>query len=275
MAMKDIQELIPITEQSIGGRDSIPTVDGRNIWRWLQIHKDYTTWVKHQIDSLQLIENRHYIVFTQKGENPLGGRPAIEYHFTLDAAKHIVMVSRTKQGGEARDYFIEVEKRYVQGDAVADLTSGDALVRMAMAYRDQERRIRALEDQERERQRLLLETQQGMLQAQQGMIELQHGVIEAKENALTAIQSMQWVTIRQYVEIYRMQRQMPPATQKSYAIWLTTYCLERNSAMYQAATADRLWPNEKTYCIAVINETLPGWLKRHAAKAQPDLEGTS
>jgi hypothetical protein len=110
-----------------------------------------------------------------------------------------------------------------------------------------------------------------MLTLQQDHLALQQSVIEAKDNALLAIQSMQWVTLRQYVEIYQMHRQMPPSVQRSYATWLTTYCLEHNSAMYKAATADKDWPHEKTYCIALIQATLPTWLTRYRSGMQAEL----
>jgi prophage antirepressor-like protein len=157
-------------------------------------------------------------------------------------------------------------------DAASDGTTGDALVRMAEAYRDQEKRLIAMERQQQEEQRMLLQTQRDMLQTQQDMLALQQGVIEAKEASLLAFQSMQWVTIRQYVEMYGMHHQCSPSIQRSYATWLNTYCLERNFAMYKAATADKTWPYEKTYCIAVLQDTFPGWLRRYGGQDQQTLQ---
>jgi phage anti-repressor protein len=262
--MRDIYELIPIQTGSIGIESSILTVNLRDVWRWLDIHKSFDGWAKYQIKRLKLIENVHFIINNQNVVNsPGAGRPEIEYHVTLDTAKHIVMVSHTERGAEARDYFIEVEKHYRGGEASSDLSEGAMLVRMALAYEAQEKRIKSIEAYQRQEQVALIQAQKDVIALQQDHIALQEGVIEAKHNALIAIQSMQWVTIRQYVEIYGLQRQMPTPIQRSYATWLSTYCLERNLAMYKAATADKLWPYEKTYCIAAIQETLSGWLKRY------------
>jgi phage anti-repressor protein len=63
-----------------------------------------------QIERVRLLENRDFVVLAQKGVNPKGGRPSLEYHLTLDAGKHVAMMSGTDKGFEVRDYFIACEK---------------------------------------------------------------------------------------------------------------------------------------------------------------------
>lgn len=110
---------IPISERQIEG-ELIKTCDGRELQIELGVTKDYTTWAKAQIKRARLVENKDYVVFTQKGENPSGGRPASEYHFTIDAGKHIAMMSGTKRGSEVREYFLACERQSKAAPPVKD-----------------------------------------------------------------------------------------------------------------------------------------------------------
>jgi phage anti-repressor protein len=59
------------------------------------------------------VEVRDYLL-TQKGERQnqgLSGQGRIDYALTIDAAKHIAMMSGTEKGFEVRDYFIECERQ--------------------------------------------------------------------------------------------------------------------------------------------------------------------
>ena len=106
-----MKKLIAVVENVIGA-EKVNSVNARELHKALEIKKDFSNWIKAQIEGLWLEENVDYMVFTQKGENLSGGRPSTEYILTLDAAKHIAMASRSTKGKAVRAYFIEVEKRY-------------------------------------------------------------------------------------------------------------------------------------------------------------------
>lgn len=100
---------IQIQDRQVGD-ELVQTCNGREIHAELGVAKDYTSWVKAQLKRGRFIENRDYLNFTQKGENSSRGRPTSEYHFTLEAAKHIGMMSGTDRGHEVREYFMACER---------------------------------------------------------------------------------------------------------------------------------------------------------------------
>jgi len=68
----------------------------------------FTDWCKRMIDY-GFEENIDYKVFHNSlvNPNPLGGRTSSEYFLTIDAAKEISMLQRSKKGREARKYFLD------------------------------------------------------------------------------------------------------------------------------------------------------------------------
>jgi anti-repressor protein len=70
------KELVPVVQQVLDD-ESANTVNGRDIWQFLEISRDYSNWIKDQIARLNLVENTDYITYAEKGD---GGRFAkIEY----------------------------------------------------------------------------------------------------------------------------------------------------------------------------------------------------
>jgi phage anti-repressor protein len=259
--MANIHDLIPIQNGTIGLEQDIPTVDGRHIWQWLGIRKAYSTWAKTQIDSLDFKENQHFIVYSLGGNNPQGGRPTDEYHFTLDAAKHMAMVSRTPKGHEARDYFIACEKAAKEPQEIP-LSHGDLLVQMAEAYRSQERRLVAIEIVQQETQRQRLEEQAALILSQQQAIDALQRATTADNKADLALYGQAWLTIRQYCLIHGLEHQFPESLQQAYGTWLRGYCGEHNIPVYKANPADRPYNGENTYHSGTIQTTLMPWRLR-------------
>jgi len=105
--------IVPVQVVTIGKQADIQTVNGRDLWNGLELTRYYTTWVQEQIVSLKLVENQDFT--TSLNLERRGSRSAWckEFHFTLDAAKHIAMASRSPKGKEVREYFIKVEQEYL------------------------------------------------------------------------------------------------------------------------------------------------------------------
>jgi phage anti-repressor protein len=106
-----MNEIIKIGSGNIGGA-GISTVNARDLHAALESKQDFSSWMKIQIERARLAENRDFVLLTKKGEQTgRGGHNRVEYHLTLDAGKHVAMMSGTDKGFEVRDYFIECERK--------------------------------------------------------------------------------------------------------------------------------------------------------------------
>ena len=106
-----MKEIIKITE-----KDGRRAVNARELYAFLRVGKDFSSWIKKQIERCDLIEYQDFEVFTQKGENLQGGRPMSDYALSIDAAKEISMMSQCEKGKLARRYFIECEKKLIRSN---------------------------------------------------------------------------------------------------------------------------------------------------------------
>lgn len=105
-----MNDIIQIGQQAIG-EATIQTVNARELHAFLEVGKDFSNWIKDRIEQYDFKENSDFVVFADSGENPRGGRPAKEYAISLDMAKELAMVERNEKGKQARQYFIECERR--------------------------------------------------------------------------------------------------------------------------------------------------------------------
>jgi phage anti-repressor protein len=128
-----VNELIRITTDAQG----VSVVSARELHGFLDVHKDFSSWIKHRIRKYGLVENQDYVVFAHLGENPNGGRPLVDYILTMDSAKELAMVEGNARGKQARQYFIDAEK------ALRQLMT----VQPAHLQQQQEERIARLEQQ--------------------------------------------------------------------------------------------------------------------------------
>jgi phage anti-repressor protein len=107
-------KLIDVTVGQIDGH-ATRLADARLLHEFLEVGKDFTTWIKLRIRQYGFEQNRDYLL-TQTGEQVphQGGLRSVDrtlYLLTLDMAKELAMVERTPKGREARRYFIDCERQ--------------------------------------------------------------------------------------------------------------------------------------------------------------------
>ena len=103
-----MNQLIAISNNSIGDA-TIQTVNARELWEFMQSKRQFADWIKERIDLYGFVQDVDFIQFHKKVNGSV--KPLTEYHLSLDMAKELSMVERNKKGKQARQYFIECERR--------------------------------------------------------------------------------------------------------------------------------------------------------------------
>lgn len=113
-------ELIPITYENVGGK-TVQTVNARQLHHFLEVGRDFSTWIKERIAAYGFVDGVDYLL-TETGEQlPSGTKYRHEYFLSLNMAKELAMVERNSKGKEARAYFIRCEERARQAPTAINL----------------------------------------------------------------------------------------------------------------------------------------------------------
>lgn len=111
-----VNELIPVMENKEGNY----LVSAKQLYKFLKIGKDFSSWIKNQLELVDANEDIDYSPLKGK-TSKIGGRPSIDYVLTIDIAKEICMIAgiaphsnedTRKLSKQARRYFIDIEKKY-------------------------------------------------------------------------------------------------------------------------------------------------------------------
>jgi anti-repressor protein len=104
-----MQELIKVTITQ-GGKQ---VVSAREFFDYLDLDKNqWSRWyTKNIVKNALCRENEDWVSSTDMSKSPEMGRPTQDFAITLDFAKRLAMMSRTEKGEQARQYFLEMERK--------------------------------------------------------------------------------------------------------------------------------------------------------------------
>ena len=110
-----MNDIIQVSSRTIGN-ESVQTVSARELHAFLEVGKDFTTWIKDRVAQYGFIEGQDFVSSTElrspkSGSSMARQQTVTEFHITTDMAKELSMVERNERGKQARAYFIECERR--------------------------------------------------------------------------------------------------------------------------------------------------------------------
>lgn len=131
-------QLIPVFTAAIGD-SPVNAVDARKLHEFLNSKRQFSNWIAYQVDAFGFTQDVDYVAINNSDYSP----PRKEYYLTIGMAKELAMVERNAKGKQARQYFIECERRAMESQPVLPRSYADAL----RLYADQ---VERNEQQQRE-----------------------------------------------------------------------------------------------------------------------------
>jgi len=104
-------ELIKTTELTLGN-EPVSAVNARDLWIFLESRQEFSNWIQNRIQKYGFREGKDFTIDKIINGDNRGRFSSTDYIISLDMAKELSMVENNARGRQARQYFIEVEKRY-------------------------------------------------------------------------------------------------------------------------------------------------------------------
>lgn len=130
-------------------------VNARDLYGELKVTGDFSTWARYQINRLQLVEGRDYILLLKvqeqdanskeeppstpkrRGKAPgakkgvkkdaqtaWGGSNKVDFYFTINSAKHICLIGKTDESHKCRQALIDLDDKVARGGLKAGAIIG-------------------------------------------------------------------------------------------------------------------------------------------------------
>lgn len=128
-----MNELIKLGSSKVG-EGEVQTVNARDLHAFLEVGKDFSTWIKDRIEQYGFVENQDFVCSPILVSEGRGGHNRKDYHLTLDMAKELAMVERNEKGKQARQYFLECERRAKSFDPMKALNDPVAMRGILLTY---------------------------------------------------------------------------------------------------------------------------------------------
>lgn len=132
-------ELIPVFTATIGD-SPVNAIDARKLHEFLEVRSEFRNWIKNRITDYGFVQDIDFIA-----GNFLPGSDRMDYHCSISMGKELAMVERNAKGKQARQYFIECERRLLESKPTLPRSYADALRLYADQVERNEQQQRELE----------------------------------------------------------------------------------------------------------------------------------
>lgn len=99
--------------------EEITAVNARDLHKFLEVGRDFSSWIKERIKTYGFVENFDFVVVRnltspKRGTSKSRVRTLIDYTLSIRMAQELCMIEKTEKGRECRRYFIACERQLRQ-----------------------------------------------------------------------------------------------------------------------------------------------------------------
>lgn len=105
-------QIQPFFPRQIEKNDQV-LFDARDIHEYVQSKQQFANWIQKRIAEIGAVEGVDYVI-NKFINNPLGGRPTLEYYITPEMGQELGMLERNAIGRHIRQWFIERNRKLQQ-----------------------------------------------------------------------------------------------------------------------------------------------------------------
>ncbi len=104
------QDLIVIEENNMKNA----VVSARDVYKILGIKKSFEKWFFGHVEDMNLNEGIDFFKLEEKKKDNKKGKSKVDYIISIDTAKYFCMISDGNKAHKIREFYIELEKRWIK-----------------------------------------------------------------------------------------------------------------------------------------------------------------
>jgi len=119
-------QIQPFSPSQVEKNDQV-LFDARDIHGYVQNKRKFADWIQQRISEIGAVEGVDYVIH-KIVNNPLGGRPTLEYYVTPEMGQELGMLERNAIGRHIRQWFIERNRKLQEVESSGFIPHSDQYI---------------------------------------------------------------------------------------------------------------------------------------------------
>lgn len=253
--------LIPLSH-AILDNQTVDAVNARDLHSFLESKRQFSNWITYQIEAFGFAQDVDFVTINNSEFSP----PRKEYYISMDMAKELSMVERNAKGKQARQYFVECEKKLhgrevEQPKAMSTLELFDLQLKIT---KEHDFRLTHME----EKVVALTATTEEKIAAIETKLNtpMELKVVPHLDGYLPIDTTGRFLTVRAFVSLYYRRAQFSPFRFSAWSRSIRVRCEKRSIRFYGSRTPKGTWIDLE-FPVWVLIEVFKEWFPNYVEEA--------